>query len=154
VAAGELVSAQARNAAVVVKLSQNVLIGLAAFLLTIWWATRNDNSSQTKTSVGVIWERFPKFVLGFLLVSFAFSFALSPQAVTDTRGVLNTVRTAWFALAFVCIGLETSALDLVKTDGGRPALAFLGAQAFNVAVTLAMAYLLFGGWLFSVPQFE
>ena len=40
VAAGELVSDQARNAAVVVKLSQNVLIGVAAFLLTVWWAMR------------------------------------------------------------------------------------------------------------------
>jgi uncharacterized integral membrane protein (TIGR00698 family) len=154
VAAGELVSTEARNAAVVVKLSQNVLIGLAAFLLTIWWATRHDSSSRTKTSASVIWERFPKFVLGFLLVSFAFSFALSPESVTDTRGILNNVRTAWFAVAFVCIGLETSALDLVKTDRGRPALAFLGAQAFNLAVTLAMAYLLFGGGVFSAPQFD
>ena len=38
-AAGEMVSEEARDAAVVVKLSQNALIGIAAFVLTIWWAS-------------------------------------------------------------------------------------------------------------------
>jgi uncharacterized membrane protein YadS len=40
VAAGELIGGAARDAGVVVKLSQNVLIGVAAFLLTIWWTLR------------------------------------------------------------------------------------------------------------------
>jgi hypothetical protein len=56
-------------------------------------------------------------------------------------------------MAFVCIGLETSVGDLVKTDEGRPAIAFLGGQAFNVVVTLVLAYLLFGGTIFPAPQF-
>lgn len=155
VAAGELVSAQARNAAVVVKLSQNVLIGVAAFVLTVWWTLRRtDGADQPKASANVIWERFPKFVLGFLLVSFFFSFVLGEQSVADTRGVLTAMRTAWFALAFVSIGLETSLGELVTTEDGRPAVAFLGGQAFNVIVTLAMAYLLFGGILFSTPAFN
>ena len=105
-------------------------------------------------SASVIWERFPKFVLGFIAVSFVFSLALSQQLVAETRGLLTGVRTAWFAMAFVCIGLETSLRDLVKTEQGRPAVAFLGGQAFNVAVTLALAYLLFGGVLFPAPRFE
>jgi uncharacterized membrane protein YadS len=102
----------------------------------------------------VIWERFPKFVLGFMVVSFVFSFALAPQLVTDTRGLLTAIRTVWFAMAFVCIGLETSVGDLVKTEEGRPAIAFLGGQAFNIAVTLLLAYLLFGGMIFPAPQFN
>jgi uncharacterized membrane protein YadS len=155
VAAGELVSEQARNAAVVVKLSQNVLIGVAAFALTVWWAMRRtDRGDQPKASASVIWERFPKFVLGFLLVSFVFSFALSDQIVADTRGALTAMRTAWFALAFVAIGLETSLGELVSTGEGRPAIAFLGGQAFNIVLTLAMAYLLFGGILFPAPSFN
>jgi uncharacterized integral membrane protein (TIGR00698 family) len=150
VAAGELVSAQARNAAVVVKLSQNVLIGVAAFLLTVWWAMRRGQSSGA-SNAAIIWERFPKFVLGFLAVSLIFSFVLTTQAVDDTRGLLNAVRTAWFALAFLCIGLETSVSDLVKTGGGRPVAAFLGGQIFNIVITLVLAYLLFGGVLFPAP---
>ena len=154
VAAGELVGAQARNAAVVVKLSQNVLIGVAAFALTVWWTFRRDSSASSGASASVIWERFPKFVLGFLIVSFAFSFVLAEQSVADTRGLLTGIRTAWFAMAFVSIGLETSIRDLVTTGGGRPAVAFLGGHAFNVAVTLVMAYLLFGGVLLTAPAFN
>jgi uncharacterized integral membrane protein (TIGR00698 family) len=154
VAAGELVSDQARNAAVVVKLSQNVLIGVAAFLLTVWWAMRRGGSGAGSTSAAVIWDRFPKFVLGFLAVSLIFSFALTTQTVTDTRGLLTAMRTAWFALAFLSIGLETSVSDLVKTGGGRPVAAFLGGQLFNIVITLALAYLLFGGVLFPAPVFN
>ena len=154
VAAGELVSEQARNAAVVVKLSQNVLIGIAAFILTVWWSVRRGGSAREQASVAVIWERFPKFVLGFLGASLVFSFVLADRYVTDTRGVLGAVRTAWFAMAFLSIGLETSVGELVKTGGGRPAYAFLGAQAFNIAVTLVVAYLLFGGILFPAPVFD
>lgn len=154
VAAGELVSEQARNAAVVVKLSQNVLIGVAAFLLTVWWTTRRGSGAAAPTSLSVIWERFPKFVLGFLAVSLVFSFVLAQQSVTETRGLVNGVRTAWFALAFLCIGLETSVSDLLKMGGGRPAIAFVGGQAFNIVVTLLLAYLLFGGVLFPPPVFN
>lgn len=154
VAAGELVGEQARNAAVVVKLSQNVLIGLAAFLLTVWWSTRSGGVGAQGASVAVIWERFPKFVLGFLAVSLVFSFALSGEVVGDTRGLLSATRTAWFALAFLSIGLETSLGDLARLGGGRPVAAFLGAQAFNVVITLLFAYLLFGGLIFPAPTFN
>jgi len=154
VAAGELVGEQARNAAVVVKLSQNVLIGVAAFLLTVWWSMRSGGSGSQQVSAGVIWERFPKFVLGFLAVSLVFSFLVPAAAVSDTRPLLNAVRTGWFALAFLSIGLETSFGDLARLGGGRPVVAFLRAQAFNVVVTLIFAYLLFGGLLFPVPSFN
>ena len=154
VAAGELVGEQARNAAVVVKLSQNVLIGVAAFLLTVWWSMRSGGSGAQQVSASVIWERFPKFVLGFLAVSLVFSFLVSSAAVSDTRPLLNAVRTGWFALAFLSIGLETSFGDLARLGGGRPVVAFLGAQAFNVVVTLVFAYLLFGGMLFPVLSFN
>ena len=154
VAAGELVGEQARNAAVVVKLSQNVLIGVAAFLLTVWWSMRKGGGGSQKIGVGVIWERFPKFVLGFLGVSLVFSFLIPTDAVRNTRGLLTALRTGWFALAFLSIGLETSIGDLARLGGGRPAVAFLGAQAFNVVVTLVFAYLFFGGVLFSAPTFN
>jgi len=153
VAAGEMISGQARNAAVVVKLSQNVLIGVAAFLLTVWWTVSKGGARQSSSGFSVIWERFPKFVLGFMAVSFLFSFALETPVVIATRPVLTAIRTAWFAMAFVCIGLETSIGELVSTDEGRPALAFLGGQAFNIVITLVMAYLLFGGVLVPTPRF-
>ena len=99
----------------------------------------------------MIWERFPKFVLGFVLASAVFSFLLSPELVNGTRSALGEIRLWWFALAFVCIGLETRFIDLATTDQGRPALAFVGAQAFNVFWTLLLAYLLFSGLIFAQP---
>jgi uncharacterized integral membrane protein (TIGR00698 family) len=147
VAAGEMLGDAGRNAAVVVKLSQNALIGLAAFALTVWWAIRNKSPERPSTSLAVIWERFPKFVFGFLVASIAFSFLVAGPTVASTKSLVTGLRTALFAMAFVSIGLETNLGRLVTTGGGRPAIAFLGGQAFNVAITLVVAYLLFGGLL-------
>ena len=150
VAAGELLGDAGRNAAVVVKLSQNALIGFAAFFLTIWWAMRHEGGKHG-ASVSLIWDRFPKFVFGFLVASLLFSFVLTDGTVTATRGLVNDIRTVLFAMAFVSIGLETSLTSVVTTGGGRPAAAFLGAQAFNLIVTLIAAYVFFGGLLFALP---
>jgi len=157
VAAGEMLSEPARNAGVVVKLSQNVLIGVAAFALTIWWTLRSDASGtrhSARPRARVIWDRFPKFVLGFIAVSFVFSFLVDTARVAETKGLLTGLRTLWFALAFTSIGLETRFADLFGRGRGRPALAFLGGQGFNVVWTLVLAYLLFGGALFDVPTFD
>jgi uncharacterized integral membrane protein (TIGR00698 family) len=153
VAAGEMISPAARDAGVVVKLSQNVLIGAAAFLLTVWWTVRR-NETVAAPGAKVIWERFPKFVLGFLAVSFLFSFVLPGTLVAATRAPLNALRTTWFALAFTSIGLETRFHDLVGAHEGQPGLAFVGAQAFNVIWTLLLAYIFFGGMLFPAPTFQ
>jgi uncharacterized integral membrane protein (TIGR00698 family) len=150
VAAGALVSDAAMKTGVIVKFSQNALIGVAAFLLAIWWTFKLKAAGE-RPSAGVIWERFPKFVLGFVVASAVFSFALPADLVSGTRGALTELRTWWFALAFVCIGLETRFIELATTDRGRPALAFVGAQAFNVVWTLLLAWLLFGGIILPQP---
>ena len=153
VAAGEMISEVARDAAVVVKLSQNVLIGIAAFMLTIWWTVKNKGEHHVRPSAKVIWERFPKFVLGFIVASFIFSFVVSEAQIAETKDLLTNFRTVWFALAFVSIGLETRFTDLLTVQGGRPALAFLGGQVFNIFWTLLLAYLIFGGVFFKQPAF-
>jgi uncharacterized membrane protein YadS len=151
VAAGALISEPAMKAGVIVKFSQNVLIGLAAFALSIWWTMRQGRRTGERPSAAVIWERFPKFVLGFLVASFVFSFVLDLATVSATKGLLAGLRTWWLALAFVSIGLETRFGELLTLEGGRPAGAFLAAQAVNVVWTLVLAYLLFGGILFPAP---
>jgi uncharacterized membrane protein YadS len=152
VAAGALISEKAMKMGTIVKFSQNVLIGFAAFFLSIWWSIKQPENGQRRPSARVIWERFPKFVLGFMAASLVFSFVLDPAILKQTKATLAGVRTAWFALAFTCIGLETKFTDLVSLEGGRPLLAFLGAQAANVVWTLLLAYLIFGGYIFAVPQ--
>ena len=157
VVAGESIGDSATNAATIVKLSQNALLGVAAFALSVWWTVRGGASGvggadRPEVSASVIWERFPKFVLGFLATSLLFSFVLTDPLVDATAGVLKGMRTWLFAVAFVCIGLETRLRDLLSMQGGRPAVAFVVAQAANVAWTLLLAWMLFGGSIFSVPD--
>jgi uncharacterized integral membrane protein (TIGR00698 family) len=154
VAAGALISDAAMKTGVIVKFSQNALIGVAAFMLAIWWSFKLGAETGERPSAAVIWERFPKFVIGFVIASAIFSFLLPPEIVSGTRGALNDIRTWWFALAFVCVGLETRFVDLLTTEQGRPALAFLGAQTINVFWTLLLAWLLFGGVLFAQPVIQ
>jgi uncharacterized integral membrane protein (TIGR00698 family) len=151
VAAGALISEAAMKTGVIVKFSQNALIGLAAFALAIWWTFKTGAANGERPSAGVIWERFPKFVIGFVLASAVFSFALSPELVAGTRSALGEIRTWWFALAFVCIGLETRFIELATYEQGRPALAFVGAQSINVLWTLLLAWLIFGGVIVAQP---
>jgi uncharacterized membrane protein YadS len=155
VAAGALISDVAMKTGVIVKFSQNALIGVAAFILVVWWTYKaGAQAGGEKPSAGIIWERFPKFVLGFLIASAVFSFFLPQPLVDGTKSVLGELRVWWFALAFVCIGLETRFVDLATMEGGRPAVAFLGAQAVNVVWTLLLAYLIFGGVIFPVPDIK
>ncbi len=152
VAASGLISDAAMKTGVIVKFSQNALIGIAAFALAIWWTLKQGAASGERPGAGVIWERFPKFVIGFVVASAVFSFVLPADLVNGTRSALGEIRVWWFALAFVCIGLETRFVQLATTEQGRPALAFLGAQAINVFWTLLLAWLLFGGVLFPQPN--
>ena len=149
-AATEMVGEVASKTGAVVKLSQNVLIGFAAFFISIWWTLRerSSNPNAPRPSAKVIWERFPKFVIGFIATSLVFSFLLTPEAVKAVEKPLKSLREIWFAAAFVCIGLETRLSDLFKLGGGRPALAFLGGQFVNILWTLLLAWVLFGNVIF------
>jgi uncharacterized integral membrane protein (TIGR00698 family) len=155
VAAGSMISETAMKVGVIVKMSQNVLIGVAAFILSIIWTFKKAAEipgGQTPSAME-IWYRFPKFVLGFIIASLVFSFLLDPKTVSAVKGSLGGLRTIWFALAFTSIGLETRFADLASLGGGKPALAYVIAQAGNIIWTLILAYLLFGGILFTAPKF-
>jgi uncharacterized membrane protein YadS len=152
VAAGSIAGPEAMSVAVVVKMAQNVLIGVAAFLLAIWFVFKGKEAGG-KPSASEIWFRFPKFVVGFVIASIVFSFFMSDAAAKAVTGVTGGIRAWWFTLAFVCIGLDTKFSELIAMGGGRPAAAFLIAQGFNIIWTLILAYLIFGGILFPVPTF-
>jgi len=152
VAAGALISDLAMKVGVTVKMSQNVLIGVAAFILSVVWTMRGRKEGE-QASLWEIWYRFPKFVLGFLVSSLLFSFVLSEPVIKGIGKPVQALEVWFFALAFTSIGLETRFMDLAALGGGRPAVAFLAAQGFNVIWTLLLAYLLFGGLLFPSPVF-
>ncbi|UYQ95225.1 YeiH family protein [Chitinophaga horti] len=145
VAAGTLAGEEAFKIATIVKFSQNVLLGIAAFCISLYWAYNKKQENAPKPGLKTIWERFPKFVLGFIVASLIFSFLVSPATFKDLKAPIKDLQTFFFALAFVCIGLETKFKDIFGAGNSRPALAFVIAQVFNIFFTLIVAYLVFGG---------
>ena len=145
VASGTLVGEEALKISTIVKFSQNVLLGIAAFTISVYWTYKKNApvGEVEKPTLKVIWERFPKFVLGFVAASLLFSFVLSADTITDVKDSLKNIQSIWFVLAFTSIGLETKFSDLMKAENRKPMYAFLLAQLFNVVLTLAVAYLLF-----------
>jgi uncharacterized integral membrane protein (TIGR00698 family) len=152
VAAGSIAGGNAMQAAVVVKMTQNVFIGLAAFLLALWFVFKKKASGE-KPRGREIWFRFPKFVIGFVIASLVVSLLMAEPTAKAVTGLSGPIRGWWFTMAFLCIGLDTRFKDLLAMGRGKPAGAFLIAQAFNIGWTLLIAYLLFGGVLFSIPKF-
>ncbi|WP_312696892.1 YeiH family protein, partial [Sphingobacterium mizutaii] len=146
-ASGTLVGEEALKISTIVKFSQNVLLGIAAFFISIYWTyskSVDDKTKREKPTLKLIWERFPKFVVGFVFVSLMFSFVVSPETTASIKDSLKSVQGLWFAIAFTSIGLETNFKDLFKQDNKKPLYAFLIAQTFNIIVTLVLAIALFG----------
>ncbi|WP_149499676.1 YeiH family protein [Roseiconus lacunae] len=151
-AAGAVLGDEALEIASTVKMIQNILIGVTAFLVATYWVTyvEKDESSQ-RVGVGEIWYRFPKFVLGFIIASIVFSLIHGQVAggdlLTDAmiKGSTKTLRGWFFCLAFVCIGLETNFRQLLPYfKGGKPMVLYVCGQSLNLVLTLLMSYLMFG----------
>jgi uncharacterized membrane protein YadS len=152
-AAGEFLGEKALYVAATIKMIQNILIGVIAFGVAVYWCLRVESAAERTVGVGEIWRRFPKFVLGFLGVSVAFS--LLYAAVGEDVGyslIDNGVIGGWtknlrgwlFCLAFTSIGLETNFRQLRQYfHGGKPLVLYLCGQSLNLCLTLLMAYVMF-----------
>jgi len=158
VAAGSMLGPRAETVAAVVKMVQNVLIGVLGFFVALYWVTSVDRDPNApRPNLMEIWVRFPKFILGFIGASIVFSFALVPLfgALFEGNGlklvesgiikaVTNPLRGWFFCLAFVSIGLESNFRELAKQmEGGKPLVLYIVGQSFNLILTLFVAWLAF-----------
>ncbi|MBQ2239700.1 MAG: putative sulfate exporter family transporter [Alistipes sp.] len=141
----------AQSTAIVVKATQNVLIGVVAFFIALYLSTRGGNGSTSSPSFGIVWEKFPKFILGFVVASALFSILQSNDMLTlnDSGKIVETslaknFSTFFFSLSFVCIGMDTRLKDIVSRENRRVLWSFVCAQLFNIVVTLFLAWLMFG----------
>ncbi len=139
VGAGTIHGEATAKIAAVIKMTQNALIGFVAFALAFYFTTVVEKGGQ-KPSASVIWERFPKFVLGFIFTSIIASMGFFDAK--DLTAIKNLQQWA-FNLAFVCIGLELTFADF-KHLGGKPTYVFLIATVFNTLLALLVSYILFG----------
>lgn len=150
-AASEMVGDEANKTAMIVKATQNVLIGVVAFCIATYLASKGGNGRLHRPSVRLVWEKFPKFVVGFIVASLVFSLLQSNHIFPDWEAkklaetsMAKTFSTFFFSLAFVCIGMDTRLKDIVSRENRNILYAFLGAQCFNIVVTLLVAWLMFG----------
>lgn len=147
--AGEIANQQA----VIIKAAQNVLIGVVAFFIALYLSTRRtakgNGSKSSRPSFGIVWEKFPKFIIGFVLASLVFSLCKETDAFIGDgsfpcKGVAKMFSTVFFSLAFVCIGLDTRLKDIISRENRNVLWSFVCAQIVNIIITFIVACILFG----------
>jgi uncharacterized membrane protein YadS len=137
--------------AATIKVFIDIFIGIWAFVLGYIW-TNHINRTSDKASVREIWERFPKFVIGFL-VTFAVGLylALATPAgvaakVPAAMGEANTLRVVFFILTFFSIGVLSNFKKLWQEGIGRLAAVYLVSLfGFVIWVGLLISWLFFSG---------
>ena len=150
-AASAIYNEEANKIAMIVKATQNVLIGVVAFFIATYLASKSGEGHFRRPSLRIVWDKFPKFVLGFIVASFVFSLLQQYEIFPDydSRKLTETALAKqfsgfFFSLAFVCIGMSTRLKDIVSRENRSILYAFIGAQCFNIVVTFFVAWLLFG----------
>ena len=159
VLAGNALGEEAEQAAVLVKSIQNILIGFIAFFVAIFFATKVDKTGDAKVGAGEIWNRFPKFIIGFFMASLVASFVVQPltdgATVKAINGVLDQYKNWAFVLAFTSIGLDTNFKSLIKQmQGGKVLWLYIVGQVFNILLTLFAVWFLLSGVVFKVPALD
>ena len=107
----------------------DIFIGVWAFILAVVWSVFRIDKSKThnvgsKVSAGEIWERFPKFIIGFIL-TFGILLLLGlnnpsiVKAATVGADQANALRTIFFGLCFFSIGMVTDVRKLWAAGMGR-----------------------------------
>ena len=150
-ASSEMAGDLANSTAIVVKATQNVLIGVVAFFIALYLSTKREDGKAQRPSLKVVWDKFPKFVLMFVVASLVFSLLKEADLLTlNAKGKIvetslaKTLSTLFFSLSFVCIGLDTRLKDIISKENRNVLYAFLTAQTFNIVATFLVAWLMFG----------
>lgn len=115
VAAGALYSDAAGKLAVLVKSTRNAMIGFVVLAYAIYWASQGQ-AKTVRNKAAFLWQKFPKFVLGFLLISLLATYQFFNK---EQAGALGNLSRWAFLLTFAGVGLRTNFRDMRK-QGLRP----------------------------------
>jgi uncharacterized integral membrane protein (TIGR00698 family) len=135
-AAGALFSDAAGKVAVLAKTARNAMIGFVVLGYAIYWA-RKERTEGVGNKAAFLWQKFPKFVLGFLLIS---ALATAKVFTTMQLGSLANLSRWAFLLTFAGVGLRTN-INEMRKQGARP---FLVGAIGEVAVAVLTLGLVFG----------
>jgi hypothetical protein len=134
-----------------IKVCIDIFIGIWAFVLGYIW-TNHINAGTDKARAVEIWQRFPKFILGFV-ATFAVGLYLAlgtPASVAAkvpaAIGEANTFRVIFFILTFFSIGVLSNFRKLWQEGIGRLAAVYaVSLFGFVIWVGLLISWLFFGG---------
>ncbi|RAM62857.1 putative sulfate exporter family transporter [Herbaspirillum rubrisubalbicans] len=136
-----------------VKVFIDVFIGIWAFILAYIWTNHiNVQPGQPRARASEIWERFPKFILGFVatfLIGFWLATTSSPDTLsklTPSVGVANTFRVIFFILTFFSIGVLSNFRKLWEDGLGKlVAVYVVSLFGFVIWVGLLVSWIFFAG---------
>jgi uncharacterized integral membrane protein (TIGR00698 family) len=139
-ATGYLFSDHAGKIAVLVKSTRNALIGFVVLGFALYWSARGQADQiapGAKAKAAFIWNKFPKFVLGFLAVSAIATAHLLTKG--QTANLANVSKWA-FLLTFAGVGLNTDIRQIART-GWRPLVVAVIGLTVVAAVSLGIVLL-------------
>ncbi|MEW6171579.1 MAG: putative sulfate exporter family transporter [Bacillota bacterium] len=139
-------------AATTVKVFIDIFIAVWAFILAIIWSYSIDRRPGEKISASVIWERFPKFILGYA-ATFAILLLIGSGMTKETLktlqagvGQADAFRGIFFALTFFTIGLVSNFKKLKEEGMGRLAVVYLICLfGFIIWIGLFISWIFFHG---------
>jgi len=138
-----------------VKVFIDIFIGIWAFILgTIWTNYITPKPAGERTRLVEVWERFPKFILGFV-ATFAITLLLAlyspPQIVqklAPSIGEANNFRVIFFLLTFFSIGLLSNFKKLWQEGFAKLVAVYaLSLFGFVIWVGLVISWIFFHGVL-------
>jgi uncharacterized integral membrane protein (TIGR00698 family) len=137
VAAGNLWSEQAGKIAVLAKTTRNATIGFVVLGYAIYWATKGE-AATVENKAAFLWNKFPKFVLGFIAISLLATFGAFSNAQADD--IANLSRWA-FLLTFAGVGLSTD-FRAMRVQGLYPfivgAVGEIGIAVLTLGIVIAI----------------
>jgi uncharacterized integral membrane protein (TIGR00698 family) len=139
-ATGYLFSDHAGKIAVLVKSTRNALIGFVVLGFALYWAARGEADEiapGAKAKAAFIWQKFPKFVLGFLAVS---AIATAGWLTKGQTANLANVSKWAFLLTFAGVGLNTDIRQIART-GWRPLVVAVIGLTVVASVSLGIVLL-------------
>ena len=143
------------NVAATVKVFIDIFIGVWAFVLAWVWAAKFDKTRAPgdKVKAKEIWQRFPKFVLGYVatfLIVLAIGI-LAPKTIGQVKGAMgqaNIFRGIFFVMTFFSIGVVSNFRRLWEEGIGRLAAVYvLCLFGYIIWIGLAISWLFFHGML-------
>jgi uncharacterized integral membrane protein (TIGR00698 family) len=139
-ATGYLFSDEAGKIAVLVKSVRNALIGFVVLGFAIYWAAKGEAdgvATGVRARAAFVWQKFPKFVLGFLAVSAVVTAGLLSKG--QVANLANLSKWA-FLLTFAGVGLSTDFRQIART-GWRPLVVAVIGLVVVALVSLGLVLL-------------